>query len=173
MSALRVLELSQRFRPAIGGVEEHVWHLAHGLAAVGDDVEVVTTDLRTERPTERLTEADRASDIKVRWFRARKALPLPHGLGNLASRMLSHVLSGQWDVIHGHGYGYFPTLAASAGGLMDRSAVVLTPHSDPGVDCLSKRMFDKDVPPATLRLADRDIGMAASEARYLERLRVD
>src|SRR5436309_1145750 len=173
MCALHVLELSQRFRPAIGGVEEHVWHLAHGLAACGDDVEVVTTDLRKESVLERLTDVDASHDVEVRRVRARKALPLPHGLGNVAPGMLTHVLFGRWDVIHGHAYGYFPTFAASTGGLMNRSAVVLTPHSDPGVDSASKRLFDKVVPQATLRLADRVIALTASEGRYLERLRVD
>lgn len=173
MSGLRVLELTQRFPPALGGVEEHVWRLAHGLSAGGDDVDVVTTDLRRDRPFERLG-GDHADYVfPVHKARALMTLPLPNGLGNLAPGMLFRVLSGHWDVLHGHAYGHFPTFAAAVGGMLDRSALVITPHSDPGSESVSKRLFDRVVPSATLRLADRVIALTATEARHLERLGVD
>jgi glycosyltransferase involved in cell wall biosynthesis len=169
---MKILLLTQRFPPALGGVETHVRHLAEGLTQHGDDIEVLTTDLRTDSPLERLPEEDGEFPYPVHRVRAIKAAVLPHALGNVSPSMIGHVLSGHWDVVHGHAYGFFPTFAASLGGLLDRSALVLTPHSDPGRPSLEKRAFDRVVPLVTLRQAHRVIALTELEAGHLERLGV-
>ncbi len=169
---MKILLLTQRFPPALGGVETHVWHLAEALTKRGDEVEVLTTDLRTDTPLERLGDDDGEFPYPVHRVRAIKAAVLPHALGNVSPSMIYRVLSGRWDVVHGHAYGYFPTFAASLGGLLDRSALVITPHSDPGRPSLEKRAFDHLVPLVTLRQAHRVIALTGLEADHLESLGV-
>ncbi len=169
---MRALELTQRFPPALGGVETHVWHLAEGLQRRGVDVEVFTTDLERDRPLRRLRDGAGAFAYPVRRFRAVKVAELPHALGNVAPAMLPGVLTGHWDLVHAHAYGYFPTFAAAAGRLLKRSALVITPHADPGRPSLEKRAFDHVVPRVTLRRADRVIALTERERGYLERLGV-
>lgn len=169
---MRALELTQRYPPALGGVENHVWHLAEGLRQRGVDVEVFTTDLEKDIPIQRLSRPVGSFAYPVHRFTAVKVADLPHALGNVAPAMLSRVLMGHWDVIHAHAYGYFPTFAGAVGKLLDRSALVITPHSDPGRPSPEKRAFDRIVPLATLRRADRVIALTESERRYLVRLGV-
>jgi glycosyltransferase involved in cell wall biosynthesis len=169
---MRALELTQRFPPALGGVENHVWHLAEGLRTRGVDVEVFTTDLQKDIPVERLPAGGPPFRYPVRRFRTLRVADLPHALGNIAPAMLPGVLTGRWDVLHAHAYGYFPTFAAAMGKLLERSALVVTPHSDPGRPSLEKRAFDRVVPLITLRRANRVIALTSREARYLERLGV-
>lgn len=170
---MKALELTQRFPPALGGVENHVWHLAEGLRKRGVDVEVFTTDLQKDIPLERLPRGDPMFPFPVHRFTAVRIADLPHALGNVAPAMLSGVLSGHWDVLHAHAYGYFPTFAAAVNKILDRSALVITPHADPGRPTLEKRAFDRVVPAATLRRANRVIALTDSERRYLEGLGVE
>lgn len=169
---MRALELTQRFPPALGGVENHVWHLAEGLRRRGVDVEVFTTDLQKDLPLERLPAPEASFDYPVHRFTAVKMADLPHALGNVAPAMLTGVLSGRWDVVHAHAYGYFPTFAGALSKVLDRSALVITPHSDPGRPTREKRAFDRVVPRATLRRAHRVIALTESERSYLESLGV-
>lgn len=169
---MRALELTQRFPPALGGVENHVWHLAEGLRTRGVDVEVFTTDLQKDIPVQRLPPGGPRFPYPVRRFRTVKFADLPHALGNVAPAMLSGVLAGRWDVLHAHAYGYFPTFAAAMSKILERSALVITPHSDPGRPTPEKRAFDRLVPLVTLRRANRVIALTPREARYLESLGV-
>ncbi len=169
---MKVLLLTQRFPPALGGVENHAWHLAKGLTAHGDEVEVVTTDLRKDVPFERLEADTEDFPFPVHRLHAIKAAPLPHGLGNAAPAMLRRVATGSWDIIHGHAYGFFPTFAAAVGEFLGRSALVITPHSDPGRPSFEKRAFDAIVPVVTIRRAQRVIALTNREAQHLRSLGV-
>ena len=171
--SLRVLQLTQRFPPAIGGVEEHVLHLSRGLRQAGVDVEVVTTDLRRDIPFERLPPSGDAYGFPVRRHRARKFAEVPHGLGIAAPAMLLDALASRPDVLHAHAYGSFPTWAASLARSLDGATLVITPHSDRGGPTLSKRTFDRIAPRFTLRRAARVICLTRQEAHHLVTLGVD
>src|SRR2546427_3777655 len=169
---MRIPKLTQRSPPALGGVEAHVWRLANGFIRRGEEVQVVTTDLRTDRPRERLARDVPRFPFAVSRKRAVRIALLPHGLGNVAPGMLRSVLLGHWDIVHAHAYGYFPTFAGTLGAILRRSALVITPHSDPGHPSWEKRMFDGIVPIMTLRQAHRVVALTQREAEYLESLGV-
>ena len=170
--SLRVLQLTQRFPPAIGGVEEHVYHLAAGLQHHGVEVRVATTDLRRDTPFERLSAPPEAPPFPVVRYRAHKLADAPHGLGIVSPAMLRGALADHPDVLHAHAYGYFPTWAGGIAGSLDGAALVITPHSGPGGHTASKRLFDRVAPSLTLRRAARVIALTRFEARYLESLGV-
>lgn len=167
---MKVLELTQRFPPALGGVEEHVLQLAVRLQKSSVDVEVLTTDLLRDTPFSRLEGNGSAFSFPVVRARAWKFIEAPHGLGIASPAMLQLSLSRPVDLVHAHAYGYFPTVVGSLDHLLRRAPLVITPHSDPGRRTLSKRLFDRVMPVVTLRRACRVIALTRREATYLESL---
>lgn len=170
---MRVLQLTQRFPPAVGGVEAHVLHLASGLQDAGVDVAVATTDLRRDTPFERLPSGTEPFPFPVRRHRAHRLADVPHGLGVVAPSMLLDALGHSADVLHAHAYGTFPTWAGSVAHALDGAALVVTPHSDRGQDSFSKRAFDRIVPRFTVRRATRVIAVTRHEAAHLVSVGVD
>lgn len=169
---MRVLQLTQRFPPALGGVETHVMNLASRLTTAGLSVDIFATDLRTDIPFARFPSPP-PSPLPVRRFRAVRLAQLPHALGNASLGMVPAVVRGKWDVVHAHGYGYFPSFLGASARALGRTALVLTPHSDPGRRTRTKRLFDRVAPTLTLRRADRVIALTPREARYLQGLGVE
>ncbi len=170
---MRVLQLTQRFPPAIGGVESHVLHLAQGLRHAGVEVRVTTTDLRRDEPFERLHPGDDGYGFPVVHRRAHKFAEIPHGLGIAAPSMVLDALGHRADILHAHAYGTFPTWAGALAHSLDGAALVITPHSDRGRPSRAKRAFDRIVPRFTLDRAARVICLTRHEAAYLRGLGVD
>ncbi|TMI56887.1 glycosyltransferase family 4 protein [Candidatus Bathyarchaeota archaeon] len=169
---MRVLQVTQRFPPAIGGVEQHVYHLSQGLKEAGIEVEVLTTDLMRDTPFERMDGANDPYPFPVTRTRVWKLFDAPHGLGCIAPSMLKELVKSPADVVHAHAYGYFPSFAASVGTALDHSVLVITPHSDAGRPSLSKSIFDRIVAPLTVRRAMRVIAVSQHEAAHLAALGV-
>ena len=167
-----MLQLTQRFPPAIGGVEEHVYHLALGLTRAGHNVEVLTTDLLRSTPFTRMGSNPGQYPFPVIRARVWKLFEAPHGLGILAPSMVRHMLNSQAQIVHAHAHGFFPTFAGSLGKALDGQALVITPHSDAGRPSLSKRFFDFVVNQLTLKRASRVIAVSHHEAAHLAALGV-
>ena len=111
-------------------------------------------------------------DFPVVRVRAWKLLDAPHGLGIVAPAMVRRTMTSGADVVHAHGYGYFPTVAAAFGTALDGAALVVTPHSDAGRPTWAKRFFDSITPSLTLKRAHRVIAVSQHEAFHLRRLGV-
>lgn len=169
---MHVVQLTQRFPPALGGVESHVYHLAMGLTESGIGTEVFTTDLERDVPFKRLNGEDIRFPFPVRRFHATKYADVPHGLGILAPSMALALLETPLDVIHAHAFGYFPMLAGGLAEMMRAVPLVVTPHSDVGGPSVAKRFLNWAVPPVTLRRAQRVIAVTPGEALLLRRLGV-
>ncbi|MDG6929302.1 MAG: glycosyltransferase family 4 protein [Nitrososphaerota archaeon] len=162
---MRVLQVTERYPPAVGGVEGHVFGLARHLASMGVDVGVLTTDLLSYRPFVRARFP--TPEEGVSRCGAYRLLPLPQGLGMVAPGMPALVRDA--DIVHAHGYGRFPTFlvhACRARGI----PMVVTPHSAPGRRTLRKLLFDRVVPPLTIGLAQGVIALTKTEASYLRSL---
>ncbi len=170
---MQVLQLTERFPPAIGGVESHVQGLAFALLRAGVHVQVATTDLRRSLPFERLPRHMEGFPFPVRRHRAIRLAELPHGLGIVSPAMLLDALDGSADVLHAHAYGHFPSWAAALAETLDGSTLVVTPHSDAGQPSFSKSVFDGIVPLFTLRRAARVIALTGHEASRLADLGID
>jgi len=166
------VQLTQRFAPAVGGVESHVYHLAMELAKANVSIEVFTTDLQRDTPFTRLNGGLVPFPFPVRRFRATRFANVPHGLGIVSPSMASAILRARPDVIHAHAYGYFPTFVGGFAQLMRGTPLVVTPHSDAGSPTLSKRLFDWAIPAFTIRRAHRVIAVTKVEAHHLRGLGV-
>jgi starch synthase len=169
---VKVLEVTQRFPPAVGGVEQHVAHVAARLVRAGVDVEVLTTDLLRDTPFSRIDSPPPSASFPVTRVRAWKMFDAPHGLGIIAPAMVRAILEKGADIIHAHSYGQFPTFAGSLASALDHSILIVTPHSDAGRPSWSKRQFDRVVPRLTLKAATRVIAVSEHEAACLLRMGV-
>ena len=130
---MRVVQLTQRFPPAIGGVESHVYHLAMGLTKADVSTEVFTTDLQRDTPFRRLNGDSLLLPFPVRRFRVTRLADVPHGLGIVAPSMALAALQATPDVFHAHSYGYFPTFAGGFAGFMRGVPLVVGGRSSGGI----------------------------------------
>lgn len=167
---LRVLELTQRFPPAIGGVERHVRDLAENLQRVGVSVEVVTSDLYRDRPFTRLSMVAEAHSFPVRRHRAYRGFLAPYGLGIAAPGMARDALRSPKAILHAHAFGTFPTWAGRLAQRLRRLPLVLTPHFDGGT---GSELYARAVTRGTLAGADRVIALTDREAHALIALGVE
>ena len=170
---LRITQITERYPPAIGGVETHVSRLSRELVKLGAEVTVLTTDLLTTKPMRRVAvprSPTNEDGIVVYRLRALEALPMRQGLGIISPEVAFH-LKGS-DVIHAHGYGRFPTFVAPLRRIL-HTPVILTTHSDLGRPSLRKSFFDAAVSRLTVKSADVVIAVSYHEKKVLERLGVE
>ena len=163
----KVLQLTQRFPPAIGGVERHVERLATELYRAGAHVEVVTTDLARDRPFERQLTLGAGGMFPIRRHRAVRWVQLPHGLGIAAPGMFVDAWRSQPEVVHAHAFGYFPTWVGRLLRATRRTPLVITPHSHDGTGTVLSRLYASVTSWAVLRAADRVIALTRGEAERL------
>ncbi|MEL6985806.1 MAG: glycosyltransferase family 4 protein, partial [Actinomycetota bacterium] len=92
---LRILQISARYRPYVGGTEIHTREVSMELASRGHDVTVLTTDPGADLPTEEHFDGVRV--IRVRAWPRGADLYLAPGLTKVIG-------SGDWDLVHVQGY---------------------------------------------------------------------
>ena len=96
--SLRILLVSARYVPDIGGTEIHTKELAERLARRGHHVTVLTTDLEHEAPP-----CELINGVQVRRVRA-----WPSGRDYyFAPGIFRAVTQGDWDIVHLQGYHTF------------------------------------------------------------------
>jgi glycosyltransferase involved in cell wall biosynthesis len=116
---LRVLQVTPRFAPSVGGVETHVREVCRRLPGEGIEVAVLTADETGTRPARELVEG-----IAVQ--RAR-AFPRSRDW-MLAPALADMIRSGGWDVVHVQSYHTVVAPAAMAAAARARIPYVVTFH---------------------------------------------
>ena len=116
---LRVLLVSPRFIPDVGGVERHVYEVSERLAAEGVEVSVLTTD-RTRR---RLVH-DRMDGIRIRRV---PAWPAERDY-YVAPGIYTAIIEGCFDIIHVQSWDTFVAPTAMLAALRREIPYVITPH---------------------------------------------
>ncbi len=170
---MRVLELSLRYPPAIGGVEATLEQLVAGLRAAGVEVEVATTDLLRTRPFAR-QEIPRVGEAPgIRRHRAYRFAPGPLGLGIAAPGMFFDAIESPAQIVHAHAFGYSPTWIGALARRRPGRRLVITPHADPGRGLPASALYHRVVAAGTLRTADRIVVQSDRERRFLLSLGVD
>jgi len=92
---LRVLMVTPRYFPHMGGVENHVYQVARRLAHAGTDVTVLTTD-----PSRELKQKEEIAGIKIQRVAAWPA-ERDYYFAPQISNVIAH---GGWDVVHLQSY---------------------------------------------------------------------
>jgi glycosyltransferase involved in cell wall biosynthesis len=117
---VRLLIVTPRFRPDIGGVEHHVDAVARRLSRRHRcDVTVLTTGIERGLPA-----SDAVDDVTIRRVRA-----WPNGRDYyFAPGAFSVVASGQWDIVHVQSYHTFVAPIAMLAAARRRLPYILTFH---------------------------------------------
>lgn len=165
---MRVLQVTPKFFPSIGGVETHVFELSKHISLLGVEVDILTTDIISYKTMQRVRISSNDSIIRARGF---KILPLPEGVGIIAPSMLRYITCN-YDIVHLHSYGSFPTFLAPLFSIGERK-VVITTHSDEGLPSIRKRIFDIVAPRFSLDHASKVIAVSEHERRVLLKLGVE
>jgi glycosyltransferase involved in cell wall biosynthesis len=125
---MKVVMSILRFKPAIGGGEEHVYQLSRKLVENGHEVVIFTSDLKTHypKPTYLSKESIKESydGLPVKRFHALcmiREYPILRGL-------TKSLLKEEFDIIHAHGYGYFTSDSSTLVSFLCKKPLVLTTH---------------------------------------------
>ncbi|MEM3638106.1 MAG: glycosyltransferase family 4 protein [Conexivisphaerales archaeon] len=157
---MRVTHLTDRYFPAVGGVENHIYNLCKQLASLNIQTEVVSSNVYSVEP---LIFLKPEAKVNAKLRRGIRLLPLPEGLGLVTPGMLTEM---KGDIFHAHGLGRFPTflwwIAHSK-----RRPFVVTTHSDYGRQILTKEIFDAIIPSLSIKEADCIIALTGHERMYL------
>ena len=117
---LRVLLVTARYFPDMGGVETHVYEVARRMAQAGVDVTVLATDRTGRLPAHEETEGVHVR--RVRAWPANRDYYFAPGVYRVVAR-------GNWDVVHCQGYHTLVPPLAMLAALRTRRPYVLTFHS--------------------------------------------
>lgn len=93
--ALRILMVTPRYFPMMGGVENHVYQVARRLAHAGVDITVLTTDPSNTLPTSEQVEGVQIE--RVRAWPAQRDYYFAPGIYNI-------IRQGDWDLMHLQSY---------------------------------------------------------------------
>ena len=158
----RILMVTPRFFPDTGGVENHVYQVAHRLATRNTDVTVLTTDLSGKLP-----KAEMMDGIRVERVRA-----WPKG-GDLyiAPEIYFTIRKGKWDLIHIQSYHTFVPPLAMLAALQSHIPYVVTFHGGGHSSRLRNaiRIFQRAFLRPLLHRAERIVAVANFEIKQYGR----
>jgi glycosyltransferase involved in cell wall biosynthesis len=172
---MRIVMTILRFKPAIGGGEEHVFQLSKRLVDRGHDVIVYTSDLETHYP--RISYLNRETirqryyrGVQVRRFHASSTFKRYPSLKGYFRELMKE----NCDLIHAHGFGYFTSDCSALISTVRRIPLVLTTHgffpvtrpTHPALDSLYVAMSRNWV----LKVSKKILSISDSDARQFRRL---
>lgn len=155
---LRVLMVTPRYAPFIGGVENHVQQVSSRMVRQGAEVTVLTTD-----PTGKLPRSERLDGVEVLRVRAwpsKSDLYFAPGIYGVIRR-------GRWDIIHVQSYHTFVPPLAMLAARRAKIPYVLTFHGGGHTSRLrnSIRSLQRAMLRPLLRHARRLVAVAGFEIR--------
>jgi len=157
--SMRVLQVTARYFPYMGGVETHVYEVSRRMAAAGLGVIVLTSD-----PSGKLTVRETVEGVRIRRVRAWPANRDYY----FAPGIYREIMRGDWDIIHCQCYHTLVTPIAMLAAIRSRTPFVLTFHS--GGHSSGLRSAVRGIQRAVLRpllaRADKLIGVSNFEADF-------
>jgi glycosyltransferase involved in cell wall biosynthesis len=115
---MRILQVCPRYRPCVGGIEEHVRNLSERLSKT-NEITVATTDPVGTLPKEAII-----NDVHV--LRFRSLAPKDAYYISLPLKKYLKANSANFDIIHAHSYHAFPALYVAE--VTTARNFVFTPH---------------------------------------------
>lgn len=152
---MRVLQVTPRYPPRVGGVEAHVSALATHLRDRNHEVTVVATDRRETEPGR-----ERRDGVEIRRLRSlapNESFHLTPGLATTVRRLASEA-----DVVHAHNYHSLP-LTVAAFAVSDTPVVVTLHYHGTGSTRLSDVFLRAFRPVGARALARTDARICVSE----------
>lgn len=120
VSGLRILMVTARYFPYMGGTETHVYEVGRRLATAGHEVTILTTNPAGKLPaTQR---SDGMNIVRVRAWPANQDFYFAPGIFKIISQ-------GEWDIVHCQGYHTLVAPLAMLAAWRAKIPYVLTFHS--------------------------------------------
>ncbi len=163
---MKVLEISARYPPGLGGVERHVSELTRALVGRGHEVTVWTSNLQTLRPRVGLP-SGRSFEDGV-WVE-RMGAWIPPGLAGVGELVLPRLTlrlrerAADFDVVHAHGFRFFPVFQAIPAVRGSRVPFVISSHASLETT-VGQSLYDRWVVPRALRCSRGLICQTETEA---------
>jgi glycosyltransferase involved in cell wall biosynthesis len=161
--------LSLRYHPAVGGVETRALEVTNRLAA-SFDLKVITSDLKTERPYQRLSQNEKLTEygnVPITRLESKKFLPV-EGYG-VKLKGLEEALSGA-ELIHTHSYGTHHTDNAVKIAKKMKIPSLLTTHLHPSYAShhkILRSLYDTLIGKGTFERATHIITITEIERDYV------
>ncbi|UCE37025.1 MAG: glycosyltransferase family 4 protein [Thermoplasmata archaeon] len=158
-----------RYYPALGGVETRALEVTNRLAK-SFDLNVVTSDLKMERPFQRLSETEQLTEYKgvpIKRLESKKFLPV-EGYG-VKIKGLAEALSGS-EMIHVHTYGAHHADKAAKIAKKLKVPSILTTHLHPASHSHHKMLrtiYDSIIGKKTLKRYTHIITITEIEKDYM------
>lgn len=158
---LRILMVSARYSPYVGGTETHVHEVGRRMKALGHDVTVLTTD-----PSKKLAVYEERDGLPVR--------RVPAYPGNrdyyFAPALYSYITQGKWDVIHLQGYHTLVAPLTMLAALASKMPYVVSFHSGGHSSSVrtAARGMQRFLLAPLLKRADRLICVSEFEAKFFQ-----
>lgn len=119
-TSMRLLMVTARYLPFIGGTEIHTYETARRMAAAGHDVTVLTTNPGSKSSTSETVEG--VEIVRVPAWPAQRDY-------YFAPEIYSTIMDGEWDLIHLQGYHTLVAPLAMLGAYRSQTPYVVTFHS--------------------------------------------
>ncbi len=159
---LRLLMVTARYLPFVGGTEVHTAEVARRLTDRGHDVTVLTTDFTAKSPREECVDGLKIWSVPA-WPKNRDWY--------FAPKIRSLIADGNWQLVHCQGYHTLFAPLAMAAAARSRHPYVVTFHSG-GHDSRIRRIgrpMQRMALGGLLRRADHLIGVSEYEAEFFAR----
>lgn len=131
---MKVAQVPHSYLPTIGGIQNYVCHLSRDLLNEGIHVEILTTDIGSNRiDSEKM---NMTFDFEIKYFHSYITIlgnPFPLGL-------IPHLMKNEYDIIHVHSIQAIPSLISAM--LKKKAKLIVTPH---GISPDDKRFLVKVV----------------------------
>ena len=141
---MHIAQVTLRYAPALGGVEYHVANLANEFIKKGHRVTVYTSYfLDSIKEDVSLLPFEKNQNITVRRYRF---LKLMYGRDStyIQPRIFSDLSKEKPDIIHVHGYRFFPVYGGIMFTYFSRIPVIATLHHDPQLSAtILQRLHDR------------------------------
>jgi len=123
---MKIAQITLRYPPATGGVENHVKNITTGLIKKGHEVKVFTSDLAQHHPPIKLRDDLLKNDPSF-VFRHRTYTP-PFFAYPILQGLKKSLLQESFDLFHAHGFWYFPADLAAKISKISKTPLVFNPY---------------------------------------------
>ncbi len=169
---MRIIQVTPRFPPAIGGVEEHVFRVSKELAKRGHNVTIITSN----EADGRRVAAQNEQILGMRIHRNSLFMPSIFRESWLIPKITPLLRKLNADVVHAHGYRCLSSFQAVTVARFRHTSTILTPHGiyqkRSLVNGLMKSAFDKSVGRLMFSFCDRIITLSSHNEHLLSQLGV-
>jgi glycosyltransferase involved in cell wall biosynthesis len=169
---MHIAHVTLRYPPALGGVEYQVLNLVNELAKKGHKITVYTSYfLDNIKENNSLLPFEENQNITVRRY---KFLKLMYGRDStyIQPRIFSDLSKEKPDIIHVHGFRFFPVYGGIIFTYFSRIPVVATPYHDPQPNATALQRLHDRIFLTRLDRFTKIIALTEFEKRFLTKMMV-